>query len=278
MRIEPIKEHIGATVEVDRSRLGDPQVGAACLEALEKYGVLVFPKIGVTDEEQLRFTDSLGKPLDFSRKVDGGKHGTQGVYTVTLNPEINRQQEYIKGTYFWHMDGMTVPEQPPRATILSGRIVSKQGGDTHFCNTYAGYATLPEEMKDEIDELRVVHYLTPYLAAIIEQPTKDELERWESNRINEYSLVWKHRSGRRSLVIGATAHHVKDMDLASGKALLARLTEWTAQPGFTYVHKWSEGDMVIWDNYGTLHRATPYAIDSGREMHRTTLEGTELLH
>jgi alpha-ketoglutarate-dependent taurine dioxygenase len=278
VRIEPIKEHIGATVEVDRSRMGDPEVGAACLEALEKYGVLVFPKIGVTDEEQLRFTDSLGTRLDFSRKVDGGKHGTQGVYTVTLNPEINRQQEYIKGTYFWHMDGMTVPEQPPRATILSGRTISKQGGDTHFCNTYAGYASLSDELKAEIDGLRVIHYLTPYLTAIVEEPTQDELDRWESNRINEYTLVWKHQSGRKSLVIGSTAHHIKDMDLASGKALLARLTEWTAQPKFSYVHKWSEGDMVIWDNYGTLHRATPYAVNSGREMHRTTLEGTELLH
>jgi alpha-ketoglutarate-dependent taurine dioxygenase len=278
VKIEPIKEHIGATVEVERSRLGDPEVAREVMAALEKHGVLVFPKIGVSDEEQLRFTDNLGNRLDFSRKVDGGKGGTPGVYRVTLNPAINRQQEYVKGTYFWHMDGMTVPEQPPRATILSGRIISRQGGDTHFCNSYAGYSSLPDELKQEIEDLRVVHYLTPYLSAIVEEPTEDELERWESNRINEYTLVWKHQTGRKSLVIGATAHHVKGMDLASGKALLARLTEWTAQPSFTYVHKWSEGDMVIWDNYGTLHRATPYAVDSGREMHRTTLEGTELLH
>src|SRR6186713_1815202 len=127
VRVEPIKEHIGAIVEVDRSKLGDADVAKTCREALDRHGVLVFPKIGVTDQEQLLFTDSLGHRLDFSKHVDGGKGGTEDVYRVTLNPEINRQQEYIKGTYFWHMDGLTVPEQPPKATLLSGRKLSATG-------------------------------------------------------------------------------------------------------------------------------------------------------
>jgi alpha-ketoglutarate-dependent taurine dioxygenase len=278
MRVEPIKERIGASVEVERSRLGDPILGQQCMEALDAYGVLVFPRINLTDEEQLRFTDSLGQRLNFTKKVDMGKGGTPDVYRVTLNPAINRQQEYIKGTYFWHMDGLTVPEQPPKATILSGRVLSKKGGDTHFCSTYAGYETLSDDEKAEIDGLRVVHNLVPYLTSIVEEPTADELARWNANPVNEYPLVWKHVSGRKSLVMGATAHHVKGMDLASGKALLTRLLDWTAQPDFTYVHKWQQGDLVIWNNYGVLHRATPYAVDSGREMHRTTIGATEVLH
>lgn len=277
MRIEPIKEHVGAIVEVERSRLGDPDVAKACREALDRHGVLVLPRIGVTDEEQLLFTDSLGTPLDFSKNVDGGKHGTQGVYTVTLNPEINRQQEYVKGTYFWHMDGLTVPEQPPRATVLSGRKLAAKGGDTHFASTYAAYEGLSDEDKAEIADLRVVHSLTPYLSAIVEEPTQAELDRWNAAPINEYPLVWTHKSGRKSLVMGYTSHHVKGMDLASGKALLQRLHDWAGQPKYVYVHKWQQGDLVIWDNYGTMHRATPYAVDSGREMHRTTIQAEEVL-
>ena len=277
MRIEPIKEHIGAIVEVERSRLGDAEVAKACREALDRHGVLVFPKIGVTDEEQLLFTDGLGKRLNFSSHVDGGKHGTADVYTVTLNPEINRQQEYIKGTYFWHMDGLTVPEQPPRATLLSGRKLSARGGDTHFASTYAAYEGLPDEDKAEIADLRVIHELAPYLAAIVEQPTETELDRWNNAPTNEYPLVWTHQSGRKSLVMGYTAHHIKGMSLAAGKSLLQRLHDWAGQPKYTYVHKWQQGDLVIWDNYGTMHRATPYAVDSGREMHRTTIQAEEVL-
>jgi alpha-ketoglutarate-dependent taurine dioxygenase len=277
IRVEPIKKHIGARVFLDKSQLGDPDVGAECMALLEKYQILVFPKINVTDEEQLKFTDSLGRRLNFSKKVDGGKGGTPDIYRVTLNSKINTQQEYVKGTYFWHMDGLTVPEQPPKATILSGRILSAKGGDTHFCNTYAGYAGLADEIKAEIEDLRVVHSLTPYLTAIVEKPTEDELARWNSNPINTWPLVWKHKSGRKSLVMSATGQEVVGMDLASSKALIARLMEWTAQPDYTYVHKWSQGDMVMWDNYGVMHRVTPYAVDSGREMHRTTIEATERL-
>jgi alpha-ketoglutarate-dependent taurine dioxygenase len=278
VKIEPLKEHIGARIEVDRARLGDPEMGRQCLRLLDQYGVLVFPELGITDEEQLAFTDSLGGRVDFSKHVDGGKGGVPGVYRITLNPEINRQDEYIKGNYFWHMDGLIVPEQPPRASLLSARVLSAKGGDTEFCNCYAGYSSLPEELKAEIKDLRVVHNLASYLNSIVESPTKDQLARWAGNPLNEYSLVWTHESGRKSLVIGATAHHVKGWDLASGRALLARLLDWTAQPNFTYTHKWKKGDLVVWDNYGVLHRVIPYAADSGRLMHRTTIVGTELLH
>jgi len=65
------------------------------------------------------------------------------------------------------------------------------------------------------------------------------------------------------------------MPLAEGRALLARLLEWTAQPAFTYRHQWQEGDLVIWDNCGALHRVIPYASDSGRTMHRTSVAGVE---
>jgi alpha-ketoglutarate-dependent taurine dioxygenase len=277
IKATPIKQHVGAVVEIERSRLGDAAVGAQVMELLDKYGVLVFPKVDLTDQEQLTFTDSLGKRLNFSKKVDGGKGGTPDVYRVTLNSKINRQQEYIKGTYFWHMDGLTVPEQPPKATLLNGRIVTAKGGDTHFCSTYAGYESLPDDLKAEVEDLRVVHSLVPYLTSIMEEPTEDELARWRGQPVNEYPLVWKHKNGRRSLVLGATAYSIKGMDLASGKALLARLHEFVGQPDFTYVHKWQQGDLVIWDNYGVLHRVTPYAVDSGREMHRTTIEATEKL-
>jgi alpha-ketoglutarate-dependent taurine dioxygenase len=78
--------------------------------------------------------------------------------------------------------------------------------------------------------------------------------------------------------MGISAQRIVGMELAEGRALIARLIEWTAQPNFTYVHKWQEGDLVIWDNHGTMHRATPYATDSGRMMHRTMLGSTETLH
>jgi len=88
-------------------------------------------------------------------------------------------------------------------------------------------------------------------------------------------LVWTHRSGRKSLVIGATGRHIVDMDFKKSAELLVRLRDWATQPQFVYRHTWSVGDLVIWDNTGTMHKATPYDPKSGRLLHRTKLEGEE---
>ncbi|RYH12778.1 MAG: TauD/TfdA family dioxygenase, partial [Alphaproteobacteria bacterium] len=87
--------------------------------------------------------------------------------------------------------------------------------------------------------------------------------------------VWTHRNGRKSLVLGTSADHVADMPLPHGRALLARLLDWTVQPDFRYRHEWQEGDLVIWNNTSALHRVVPYDGKSGRTMHRTTLAGLE---
>jgi alpha-ketoglutarate-dependent taurine dioxygenase len=74
-----------------------------------------------------------------------------------------------------------------------------------------------------------------------------------------------------------TASHVEGMSLPEGRALLTPLMEWATQFKFVYRHEWKLGDLVVWDNTGTMHRVVPYALDSGRMMHRTTLVGEELL-
>ena len=107
------------------------------------------------------------------------------------------------------------------------------------------------------------------------EPTDANLAYWRSLPDRTHNLVWTHRSGRKSLVIGCHAAHVADMDRAEGEGLLRELLEWATQPKFKYRHEWSAGDMLIWDNTGVLHRVEPYPLDSGRVMHRTTLQGEE---
>jgi alpha-ketoglutarate-dependent taurine dioxygenase len=110
-----------------------------------------------------------------------------------------------------------------------------------------------------------------------DDPTPEELAWWRRRPAKEHPLVWRHRSGRRSLVLGATADHVAGMDLDERRALLADLLARSTRPERVYRHHWSVGDMVIWDNRGVLHRALPYDPASPRDMHRTTLAGDEAI-
>jgi len=272
VQFENIKPKIGSIVHVERSALLDPEVAGRCLEMLDERGVLVFPRINLNDKEQLAFTDRLGARVNFTSRVPGGDSDSKDVYTITLDPKINNEPEYVLGTYFWHMDGICSDIPPPRASVLSARRTAPKGGQTEFASTYAGYQSLPEDEKAELEGLRVMHTVT---AAVREVATPEQLDPHRRALKHEHPLVWKHHSGRKSLIIGYTADYVVNLPRADGKALLARLLEWTAQPDFSYRHHWQEGDLVIWDNCGALHRVIPYSPDSGRTMHRTSVAGNE---
>jgi alpha-ketoglutarate-dependent taurine dioxygenase len=277
VRIEPIKPNIGAIVHADRSDLFADDFASVCLDTLEVRGVLVFPRLGLDDEEQLAFTDRLGERQKLPERVPGSKAAAPGVYKVTLDPTINDRPEYVYGTFFWHMDGMPVDKiPPPRATLLTARHLSAKGGQTEFASTTAAYRHLPDSEKTEIENLRVVH--TIYAAVRSTLDTEEEHARSRRFSVErERPLVWTQASGRKSLIIGHTADRVVGMSVSEGRALLERLMEWAAQPDFKYRHEWEEGDLVIWNNSGVLHRVIPYDRDSGRVMHRTSLAGIETI-
>ena len=279
LEVEDIKPRLGSILRADRESLFEEDVIESCRELLDARSVLVFPRIGLSDAEQLEFTDRLGTRVKFTGTVPGADAVTEGIYTISLDPELNDEPEYVQGTFFWHMDGLTSDIPPPKATLLSCRRTAPKGGQTEFCSTVAAYELLPDEDKAEIEELRAVHSLATSLRQLIDgPPTEEDRARYGRGLVKDQPLVWKRRSGRRSLILGNSADRIVDMPLPEGRALLARLLEWTAQPDFSYRHRWQEGDLVIWDNCGVLHRVIPYAPGSGRTMHRTSLAGEEAIH
>jgi alpha-ketoglutarate-dependent taurine dioxygenase len=266
---------VGAEViGVDPGRLAsDEALGAAVLDALEDNGVLVFPGLHVEPEAQVAFCRRLGE-IDHN---SDGHHPVPGIYPVTLDKSKNASAGYLRGTFDWHIDGCTPTndDSPQKATILSAVQVADSGGETEFANSYVAYDHLDTAQQRTLDTLRVVHSLEASQRRVTPDPSPEELARWRSRPTHEHPLVWTHRSGRKSLVLGASADYVVGMDLDEGRALLAELLDRATTPELVYRHQWSVGDMVIWDNRGVLHRAAPYAPDSARLMLRTTVLGDE---
>ena len=140
---------IATEIRADKKTLLSGEHAARMRELLEQRGVLVFPQINFTDEEQIAFTQTLGT---FAPEMRGEK-----VYKVTLDTKVNDQADYLKGSLYWHIDG-TMSSVPILASLLSMRVLpSNGGGDTEFCNTYAAYDDLPDAEKQQIDKLRVMH-------------------------------------------------------------------------------------------------------------------------
>jgi alpha-ketoglutarate-dependent sulfate ester dioxygenase len=275
LTITKLSESVGAEVTgLDPAHLGsDDPVGETILDALEHNGVLVFRGLRLAPEAQVAFCRRLGE-IDHS---SDGHHPVPGIYPITLDKSKNASAGYLRATFDWHIDGCTPiqDEYPQMATVLSALQVAEWGGETEFANSYAAYDALSDAEKKRFATLRVVHSLEASQRRVTPDPTPEQLARWRSRRTHQHPLVWTHRSGRKSLVLGASADYVVGMEPDDGRALLAQLLERATVSDNVYSHAWSVGDTVIWDNRGVLHRAAPYDPSSAREMLRTTVLGDE---
>lgn len=237
--------------------------------------MLVFPEIHMSDEIFLELTAALGERHDNRVTDDGTAVSQKGIFRIALDKEDKTQREFILANDYWHMDGMSYAA-PVKATLLKCEKAPRKGGDTGFANLYAAYDALPEDKKQALTGLKVGHCLSASLRRLHENPTQEDFARWDAifPRL-EHPLIWEQDDGRSAILIRSTANDVTGMDEAESRALLDDLLAWATQDRFTYRHYWRDGDLVIFNNPGLLHRSYPYDASAGRLMHRTTLKGTE---
>jgi alpha-ketoglutarate-dependent taurine dioxygenase len=269
---EKLSETVGALVEplTHERLLEDEKLPTQILEALEDNGVLVFKNLGLDDETQIAFSRRLGN-IELLGKGDRPE-----IFRVSLDPAKQPSAVYLKGTFQWHIDGCT-DDIPIHATLLTAHAVATTGGETEFASTYTAYDDLDDDEKQVIAQYRVVHTIEASQRLHNPNPTDEEVARWRMRPAKVHPLVWTHSTGRKSLVLGATASHIEGMDEDEGRAILQDLLDRATRPERVYRHTWEVGDTVIWDNRGVLHRACEYDPSSPRDMHRCTFSGDEAI-
>lgn len=261
-----VAPRIGVHVETDLDTLLSGSAADDLRELLETRSVVVIRGIEMTDAQQLAFTGTFGSLGD----ADVGT-----IYKVSFDKRENPlHADYNYGNFSWHIDRTDI-DVPPFATMLIARRLAPVGGETEFANLYAAYEDLPDDDKRLIENLRVVHHIGAATRLGYPDAPEELKALWRKRPSVVHPLVWRHRSGRRSLITGTTAIEVVGMDPAEGKALLDRILRWSERPEYRYLHKWQVGDIVIWNNTGTMHRVRPYDIRAGRLLDRTVVVGDE---
>jgi alpha-ketoglutarate-dependent taurine dioxygenase len=261
-----ISPRIGVEIKADAATMLSGAFAAEIRQLLDQRGVIVVRDLHLDDEELVAFAHTLGEI----------HHASTGeVFKVTLNEKENEQGSYLRRTAEWHMDRMD-SDLPPLGSMLTPRVLPPWGGETEFTNTYAAFEDLPEAEQRRFEAIEVVHTTGSYFG-------QDHDPYLEGDRNTEtmakppknHPLVWHHRSGRKSLVLGITMDQVVGMDRDESREMIRRLMDWASKPEYVYRHEWRMGDLVIWDNTGTMHRVCPYDHASGRQLHRVTLLGEE---
>lgn len=253
----------------------DPDAGRQILDLLERHSVLIFPEFGTDDVKQIRFSRCLGEIITASGAGSGsGRFGDYPeIYHVGFGDQLSNRL-YVKGAFAWHLDGAMDPI-PTKASLLNAHAIADKGGDTQFLNTYVAYDRLTADEQREFADLRVRHSAESAYRKIDPNPTDDIIAALQRVPVRTHPLIWTHRSGRKSLVLGATALDIEGMSHDESRAFIDALLDRMASPDNVLQHHWTVGDLVMWDNRGTLHRAMHYEEDSGRMMHRVTLVGDE---
>ncbi len=271
---EDLSPVIGTRIDSDRETLLSGKYGKELRALLQQRGVLIFPQVDFSDDEQVVFTGTLGTlAYDYNGfAMDGGKQ--QAIFKVSLDEAVSPTARSLKNSLLWHLDG-TTHEIPILASVLSAKQLAPEGGDTEWASTYAAYDALPEKEKRAIEGLRVVHSNLQLQRNINPELSYEQFQRARNSPSRSQPLVWTHRDGRKSLVVGATAGYVEGLSHDDSLDLLVRLRDWATQPQFVHRHHWQVGDLAVWDNTGTLHRALAYDPASGRLMHRSMVAGEE---
>lgn len=270
---------VGEISGIDVSRPLSPSDHKAIVDAIDRYAVVVFHGQNLDDATQIAFASQFGPVESSAAKLRQRdiKHrlASNEIADISnldsegkvLQPEARRRLDWL-GNRLWHTDA-SFRRVPGALSLLYAHIVPPEGGETEFADMRAAYDALPDRTKKELEglvaehsiwrsreQLGVVKYSEEELASLPPVPQR---------------VVRTHPgSGRKTLYVASHASHILGRPVADGRLLLLDLIEHATQPRFVHSHTWKQGDLVIWDNRCTMHRARPFDTTQVRDLRRVT--------
>ena len=279
-------EQLGPTlaarvIGVDATRKLDPETVRAIEAGMDHYAVLVFPQQDLTDEQQVAFSECFGELEataggNITKKEDRRlDEKMSDVSNLDRDGKPlardDRRRMFNLGNQLWHSDS-SFRATPAKYSILSGRVVSTEGGNTEFADMRAAYDALDERTKAEIEDLVCEHSLI-YSRGSLGFDALTDAERASFKPVLQRLVRTHPVTGRKSLYLSSHAGSILGWPVPEARAFLRDLTEHATDVRFRYVHRWAPFDLVMWDNRQTMHRVRRFDLNVVRDMRRTTVAG-----
>lgn len=283
--VTPLSDALGAEITgVDLSDVIDADVMGEIEDAFLAHSVLLFRDQELTPERQISFSRRFG-PLEIhvSKQYLLPGHPEILVLSNERNPDGSRVS-IADGGSGWHSD-LSYMERPAMGSLLYAVNTPDVPGivqDTEWSNGYLAYETLPQDLKRRVDGAAAIHVFDQDLNPRL-PPTDTRYRDKHTPAVRaatpprEHPIVRTHPvTGRKALFVSIRfTIGIADMEGAEGDALLDTLFAHQAERGADYRHQWRKGDLIMWDNRCTNHRAAGEIAEPPhiRRMHRTTLSG-----
>ena len=267
--VRPLTPALGAEIiGVDLARGVDDNQFTAIYQAFLRFQVLLFSNQDLPP----------GPQVEFARRFGEVQIHVMNQYHVDGFPELYRLSNLDeqgnpngrhpdKGTLAWHTDG-SWRRVTGQATILYAEVVSQQGGETHFCDMYGAYERLSPEWKTRIANLRAVHNLDFSRTRRHGEDPMTDAQRAAVPPVDHPMVRTHPETKRKCLFLGDHAEYVQGVDYAQGRALIDELNDLAIHADLCYEHRWTPGELILWDNRCLQHRATEYDPATQRRVIR----------
>ena len=242
----------------------------AVYDAFIKYHVLCFRDQHLDQDQQIAFTEQFGT-LERHMAVNRGT--VNPLVHIVSNLGADGKPSGKVTSQRWHSDKSFRPE-PSLATILHALVMPPDGGETCFANMIAAYDALPEAEKAELEGVRVIHSWEISRARAGTKATPEEIA--DAPPMSHPLVRTIPETGSKALFMGEHAAYFEGQPEEIGRAHLEKLIAHAVEERFVYRHKWTAGDVLMWDNRCLLHRANTNfdAARFPRVLQRTCLRGT----
>jgi len=279
LSFNPLHNNFAAEVsEISLRETFDETILAEIRRGMDLYAVLIFRSQNLTDTEQ----------MEFAQRLDGELHAKTGAAALgktrlkseaiadisnvsvdgTLLEQENRKRLYSLGNRLWHTDA-SFQDPAGRYSMLHARALPPVDADTLFSDERAAFDALDDATKAYLENLTCHHSIVHSRQTLGFDFSEEERQRLPGAY---HPFVRElERAGRKSLYLASHAGQVMEMSLPEGRLLIWEMIQHATQPEFVYRHKWQDGDLVIWDNRCTMHRATAFDDTKyRRELRRVT--------
>jgi taurine dioxygenase len=285
MQIVPSGKILGARVEgLDLSQPLTDEQFRQLEQALGKYGVLSYPKQSLTTLQLKNFSERFGE-LEVNVANAYQIEGIPDVMILSNKVDENGKPLGLSDAgQDWHTD-MSYSKMIAFTNVLYGiEIPHRDGeplGNTEFCNMHAAYDGLPDELKTKLEGMTVTHDFVKFWDKMRSLPGSNRKPLTEAQRAAKppvsHPIFLTHPITGKKVLYANPGYSMRINELPQKESdrILAFLFEHQLQPKFQYKHRWSVGDVLMWDNMGTLHNAVPdYTPQEHRYIKRCQVMAT----
>jgi taurine dioxygenase len=275
LSVVPVSPALGAEITgVDlRKPLDDASV-KAIRDAFDKHVVLVFRGQELSEEDQLRAAGYFGKVRIRRRpangRTPGGEYDTPFMFVTNIVENGKSIGAFGDGEMWFHHDTSYLPE-PNRATLLYSVKITSSGGQTCFSNMYQAYDNIPRALRDRLEGRRVLQ-VHDY-----KRRERIDVEKVDLSAIQHQSqpiFVTHPATGKKALYVSRLmSTRIEGLSKQESEAALDQLFDISEDSAIVYEHDWKLGDLVIWDNWCSIHMRKDFPREEPRLMRRLTIEG-----